>query len=63
MTAEIISFVPRPDRRSGVRDGAGAPWRSAASLNDLIMDHADTALCEYLWPSETGVERGPSQDA
>ena len=52
MTAEIIPFVPRPDRRSRVRDGAGAPWRSAASLNDLIMDHADTAPCEYAPPLE-----------
>jgi hypothetical protein len=63
MSAEIIPFVARPDRRCGLRDGAGAPWRSAASMDDLVMDHADTAPCEYPRPCQAQAEQGPSQDA
>ncbi|MDE1936891.1 hypothetical protein [Bradyrhizobium sp.] len=45
MSAIVISFVPRPRGRSP--DHAPVPFRSPAQPDDLVMDHADTAPCEY----------------
>jgi hypothetical protein len=50
VSAEIIPFTPRPNRGSGPTDFPAAS-RSAIRPDDLTMDHADTAPCEYLWPS------------
>ncbi len=49
MSADIIPFVPRP--RSGCRrpDEMPIPFHSPVQPDDLVMDHADTAPCEY-WP-------------
>ncbi len=49
MSAEIIPFTPRPKRGSRPTDFFAAS-RSAIRPDDLTMDHADTAPCEYLWP-------------
>ena len=46
MSAVVIPFVPRP--RSHRADKASIPFRSPARADDLVMDHADTAPCEYL---------------
>jgi hypothetical protein len=51
VSAEIIPFTPRPKRGSGPTDFSAAS-RSAIRPDDLTMDHADTAPCEYLWPCE-----------
>ena len=47
MSAEIIPFVPRARSRL---DETRSPFRSAPQADDLVMDHADTALCEYSPP-------------
>jgi hypothetical protein len=45
VSADIIPFVPRPrGRRPGK---APIPFRSPVQPDDLVMDHADTAPCEY----------------
>jgi len=49
VSAEIIPFTPRPKRGSRPTDFFAAS-RSAIRPDDLTMDHADTAPCEYLWP-------------
>lgn len=51
MSAEIIPFIPRPNRRNGLADFPGTS-RSAIGPDDLTMDHADTAPCEYIRPCE-----------
>lgn len=51
MSAEIIQFVPRPRRDGGIdckHVATWSPWRQ----DDLAMDHADTAPCEYAPPLE-----------
>ena len=47
MSADIIPFVPRP--RSRKPDETPILFRSHPQADDLVMDHADTAPCEY-WP-------------
>jgi hypothetical protein len=47
VSAEIIQFVPRPNRRGHLAEFA-APARSIFGADDLTMDHADTAPCEYV---------------
>jgi hypothetical protein len=46
VSAEIIPFIPRPNRRSGLTEFP-IIRRSAIQQDDLTMDHADTAPCEY----------------
>jgi hypothetical protein len=46
MSAEIIDFVPRP--RGHVLRENQILFRSRAEPDDLVMDHADTAPCEYV---------------
>jgi hypothetical protein len=50
MSAEIIQFVPRPNRAREPTDLPTAAFRSVPRPNDLTMDHVDTAPCEYLRP-------------
>jgi hypothetical protein len=49
MTAEIIQFVPRTRRDHRSLDISHL-FRSRHRADDLVMDHADTAPCEY-WPT------------
>jgi hypothetical protein len=52
VSATILQFVPRPRRdRALYREPAS---RSLSRLDDLAMDHADTAPCEYVSPLESG---------
>jgi len=46
VSAEIIPFIPRPNRRSALTEFP-IIRRSAIQQDDLTMDHADTAPCEY----------------
>ena len=46
VSAEIIPFIPRPNRRRGLTEFP-IIRRSAIQQDDLTMDHADTAPCEY----------------
>jgi hypothetical protein len=50
MSAEIIQFIPRPNRHREQSDFPTIPSRSAAPHDDLTMDHVDTSPCEYVWP-------------
>jgi hypothetical protein len=45
MSAVIIQFVPRPNRRRHLSPSS-ARARSIFADDDLSMDHADTATCE-----------------
>ncbi|HXB81706.1 MAG TPA: hypothetical protein VNX23_30540 [Bradyrhizobium sp.] len=47
MSAEIIQFVLRPNRRRHLSPSS-ARARSIFAEDDLAMDHADTATCEYV---------------
>jgi hypothetical protein len=47
VSAEIIPFILRPQRRTLLVNLPSAS-RSAIQPEDLTMDHADTAPCEYL---------------
>jgi hypothetical protein len=57
VSAEIIQFI-RPNRKSGLTDFPTIAFRSAARSDDLAMDHADTAPCEYVRPETPPVEFG-----
>ena len=48
MSADIIPFTRRRDRKRSVIDVSVA----ASLLDDLVMDHVDTAPCEYVAPEE-----------
>jgi hypothetical protein len=47
MSAEIIGFIPRPDRKHKPEDRSMMVFRAAAQLDDLTMDHVDAAPCDY----------------
>ena len=51
MSAEIIPFIPRPNRRSSPMYWPSAS-RSAVAPDDLTIDRADTEPCESNWPCE-----------
>ncbi len=51
MSAEIIRFIPRPNRSSRLTEFL-SQMRSAIRQDDLTMDHADTAACEYAVPDD-----------
>lgn len=55
MSAEIIQFVPRPRRDRGMDPPPSSSW-SPLRVDDLAMDHADTAPCEYASPLEMGCD-------
>ena len=44
MTADIVPFIPRRDRKSVLTDFS-AP---TAAPDDLVMDHVDTSPCAYV---------------
>jgi hypothetical protein len=48
MSADIIPFIPRRNRKRGLSDF----YESASPPDDLVMDHVDTSPCEYVWPRE-----------
>jgi hypothetical protein len=48
MSAEIIPFIPRRHRKNVFTDFS-AP---KAAPDNLLMDHVDTAPCEYVRPDE-----------
>ena len=50
MSAEIIQFVPRPNRRRKQMDSSTIAFRSAPRLDDLTMGHVDTSPGECVWP-------------
>jgi hypothetical protein len=46
VSAIVIPFVPRP--RDCSLDETPALFRFPVRADDLVMDHVDTAPCEYL---------------
>jgi hypothetical protein len=52
MSAGIIRFIPRPNRGREPTDFPTIAFRSVVEPDDLTMDRADTAPCEYT-PPET----------
>ena len=48
MSADIIPFIPRRNRKNSFNDLSA----SVSPPEDLVMDHADTAPCEHVWPEE-----------
>lgn len=50
MSADVIPFVPRAICVRRPRDTAHLFRFPARHVDDLTMDHADTAPCEYLPP-------------
>ncbi|MGB6634935.1 MAG: hypothetical protein WBF12_04615 [Bradyrhizobium sp.] len=56
MSAKIIQFIPRASFGHGSHESL-PPFRSWRRPDDLAMDHADTAPCEYAPPRQ-----GPDQD-
>jgi hypothetical protein len=62
VSAEIIPFIPRPNRRSRLAEFLNQT-RSAIRQDDLTMDHADTVPCESDWPCEYAVSGEDVTDA
>jgi hypothetical protein len=58
MSAEIVPFIPRPNRKSGLTDFPTTAFRLAVPAGDLTMDHVDTVPCEYVWPQTQPSESG-----
>ena len=50
MSAKIIQFVPRPNRRHKQMDSSTLAFRSAPRSDDLTMDHVDISPGECVWP-------------
>jgi hypothetical protein len=50
VSAEIIQFIRCPKHHRGPSDFPTIAFRSAARLDDLVMDHADLAPSEYFHP-------------
>ena len=61
MSAEIVQFIPRENRRSRPNDVA-TEFRSAIGPDDLTMDHVDTAPCEYVSSCEESHSRIPARE-
>jgi len=55
MSAEIVHFIPRPKHKHEQTDFPTIAFRLPARSDDLSIDHADAAPCEYVAPdaSET----------
>ena len=47
MSADIIRFIPRPNRGQEPTDFLPIAFRAVVEPDDLTRDHADTAPCEY----------------
>ena len=60
MSAKIIQFVPRPNRRRKAMEFSTIASRSVPQPYDLTMDHVDTSPCDYVWPAshETQISDG-----
>jgi len=58
MSAEIIQFDPRHNRNGQRGKFPAIVFRPALLPDDLTMDHADTAPCEYVWPEVQAGESG-----
>ncbi len=59
MSADIIQFIPRPKQYREATDFPTIAFRSAVpnerikdnpGKHDPVVDHADTAPCEYVQP-------------
>lgn len=61
MSADIIPFNPRVVAGRRPRDTAQSFRLPARPADDLSMDHADTAPCEYCPPC--GEQRGEGEGA
>jgi hypothetical protein len=48
VSAEIIPFVPRINRKRESMRSPSIAFRPPPRRDDLTMDHADTAPCEYV---------------
>jgi hypothetical protein len=46
MSADIIRFIPRPNRGREPTDFPTIAFRSVVEPDDLVMDHADMAPCK-----------------
>lgn len=53
MSAEIIRLIPRQKRDREETDFPTIAFGPAIGADDLTMDHADTAPCEFCPPQET----------
>ena len=53
MSAEIIQFIRSPKHNRGQTDFPTIAFRSVVRRDDPIMDHSDTAPCEYVWPDQS----------
>ena len=62
MSAEIIPFIQRSNRRSRLAEFLNQT-RSAIHQDDLTMDHADTAPCESVWSCEYAMSGDDVTDA
>jgi hypothetical protein len=60
MSAKIIQFAPRRNRRRKEMEFSAIASRSAPRPDDLTMDHVDTSPSEYVWPDsrETQISDG-----
>jgi hypothetical protein len=52
MSADIIRFIPRPNRGRAPTDFPTIAFRSPVKPDDLVSDHADTAPREHA-PAES----------
>jgi hypothetical protein len=59
ISADIIPFIPRRSRKRGLADFSA----SVSPPDDLVMDHADMAPCEYVWSDEGDPESTENIDA
>ena len=50
MSAEIIQFASRPNRKHKEMASSTIAFRSAPRPDDLTMDHVDTSPGECAWP-------------
>ena len=48
MSAKIIAFIPRLNRKQEPVHSSWAAFRSTPRPDDLSMDHADTAPSDYV---------------
>lgn len=58
MSAKIIRLLPRQDRKRGLTCLPTIAFGPALLLDDLTMDHVDTAPCEYVRPEVQPSEPG-----
>ncbi len=50
MSADIIRFIPRPNRSREPTDFPAIAFRSVVEPDNLIMEQTDTAPCEHTPP-------------